>query len=581
MADEPILLPKPLLSAIPDAPDLQAIEALTGTGVAARTGTNTWALRTLTAPAAGITVSNGDGASGNPTLALANDLAAYEGLSSTGMVARTGDGTAATRTITAPAAGITVSNGDGVSGNPTLALANDLAALEGLSTTGVIVRTGDGTATTRTLTAGTGISITNGDGVSGNPTITATGGTGTVTSVGLSLPSIITVSGSPVTSSGTLTGTLATQTANTVFSGPTTGGAATPAFRALVAADIPDHSTDKLTSGTLPVGRGGTGITTTPSNGFIPIGNGTTYTAAAITAGTGITVTNGAGSITIAASTSVDNGICEGRLTPSTGVPVPTGDVTGATTLYYTPYKGNRIALYNGSAWSIYTFTERSLTFALSTGNVADVFIYDNSGTLTLEKQDWSSASARSVALAYQDGVLVKSTATTRRYLGTFYCGVTGGSAGVAQTESTKTMRHIWNYYNRVDRDMYVEDTSAAFSYATATWREFRGVTTQRLSFVVGVLEDSIPFSLWAGLRGTGINRVAMGFNSTTSPSNPSTGFIGDGGGTTLLQYVSNAVTGRISTDIALGYNYATCLQYTDTGTGSYEKMRLSGILKG
>ena len=55
-------------------------------------------------------------------------------------------------------------------------------------------------------------------------------------------------------------------------------------------------------AGTLGVANGGTGITTTPTNGQIPIGNGTTYTAATITAGTGISVTNGSGSITIAAS---------------------------------------------------------------------------------------------------------------------------------------------------------------------------------------------------------------------------------------------------------------------------------------
>lgn len=64
--------------------------------------------------------------------------------------------------------------------------------------------------------------------------------TGTVTSVGLSLPSsILTVSGSPVTTSGTLTGSLATQTANLVWAGPTTGVPATPTFRALVTADLP------------------------------------------------------------------------------------------------------------------------------------------------------------------------------------------------------------------------------------------------------------------------------------------------------------------------------------------------------
>lgn len=66
------------------------------------------------------------------------DVAAYGALSTTGLVARTGAGTVATRTLTAPAAGITVSNGDGVSGNPTLALANDLAALEALSGTNTI-----------------------------------------------------------------------------------------------------------------------------------------------------------------------------------------------------------------------------------------------------------------------------------------------------------------------------------------------------------------------------------------------------------------------------------------------------------
>jgi hypothetical protein len=86
----------------------------------------------------------------------------------------------------------------------------------------------------KTLTAGTGISITPSAGV----LTIAAANNGTVTSVGLSLPSIFTVTGSPVTTSGTLTGALNTQTANTVFSGPTTGGAAVPTFRAMVFNDI-------------------------------------------------------------------------------------------------------------------------------------------------------------------------------------------------------------------------------------------------------------------------------------------------------------------------------------------------------
>lgn len=50
------------------------------------------------------------------------------------------------------------------------------------------------------------------------------------------------------------------------------------------------------------VNLGGTGSTSAPTNGQLLIGNGTDYTLASLTAGSGISVTNGAGSITIAAT---------------------------------------------------------------------------------------------------------------------------------------------------------------------------------------------------------------------------------------------------------------------------------------
>jgi hypothetical protein len=86
---------------------------------------------------------------------------------------------------------------------------------------------------------GTGLVSTSQSGNTITIATTATNNTGTVTSVGLSLPNIFTVSNSPVTGSGTLTGALANQNANIVFAGPTTGSAAAPTFRSLVAADIP------------------------------------------------------------------------------------------------------------------------------------------------------------------------------------------------------------------------------------------------------------------------------------------------------------------------------------------------------
>ena len=65
---------------------------------------------------------------------------------------------------------------------------------------------------------------------------------GGVTSVGISMPAEFSVTGSPVTGSGTLTVSKSSQSGNSVYAGPSGGGAAAPAFRSLVSDDIPDLS---------------------------------------------------------------------------------------------------------------------------------------------------------------------------------------------------------------------------------------------------------------------------------------------------------------------------------------------------
>lgn len=64
-------------------------------------------------------------------------------------------------------------------------------------------------------------------------------GSGSVTSVGLTMPAEFTVSSSPVIGAGTIAVTKANQNANQLYGGPTSGGAAAPAFRSLVTADLP------------------------------------------------------------------------------------------------------------------------------------------------------------------------------------------------------------------------------------------------------------------------------------------------------------------------------------------------------
>jgi hypothetical protein len=206
-----------------------------------------------------------------------------------------------------------------------------------------------------TLTAGSGITITNGPGSitidatsGGGGTVTSVSGTGTVS--GLTLTGTVTTSGS-LTLGGTLAVTpsdFASQTANTFLAAPN-GVAGAPTFRAIVAADVPTLNqnttgTAANVTGTVAVVNGGTGQTSY-TDGQLLIGNtsGNTLTKTTLTAGSGITITNGAGSITIDATsggggtvTSVSGTGTVSGLT-LTGTVTTSGSLTLGGTLAVTP----------------------------------------------------------------------------------------------------------------------------------------------------------------------------------------------------------------------------------------------------
>lgn len=83
-----------------------------------------------------------------------------------------------------------------------------------------------------------------------------------------------------------------------IFTAASTSAARTALAAAGSGANSDITSLSGLTTPLSPA-QGGTGSNTVPSNGRIPIGNGTNYTSATLTAGSGISITNGAGSITI------------------------------------------------------------------------------------------------------------------------------------------------------------------------------------------------------------------------------------------------------------------------------------------
>ena len=110
-----------------------------------------------TAPAAGITISGSPiTTSGTFTFALANDLAAVEGLATNGIATRTATDTWTTRTMTGTSNRITITNGDGVSGNPTFDIAATYVGQTSITTLGTIATgTWNGTAIGSTF-GGTG-----------------------------------------------------------------------------------------------------------------------------------------------------------------------------------------------------------------------------------------------------------------------------------------------------------------------------------------------------------------------------------------------------------------------------------------
>jgi hypothetical protein len=247
---------------------------------------------------------------------------------------------------------------------------------------------GSGAPFWQTLVAGSNITISQGSGTitinatgggGGGGTVTSVSGTGTVS--GLTLTGTVTTSGS-LTLGGTLAVTpanFASQTANTFLAAPN-GVAGAPTFRAIVAADVPTLNqnttgTAANVTGTVAVANGGTGQTSY-TDGQLLVGNttGNTLAKATLTAGSGITITNGPGSVTIAATgggggtgTVTSVGLSGG----TTGL-TATSDTTNPITTSGTFTLGGTLAVANGGTNSTSTATAGGVAYGTGTAIVVN-----------------------------------------------------------------------------------------------------------------------------------------------------------------------------------------------------------------
>lgn len=282
----------------------------------------------------------------------------------------------------------------------------------------------------------------------------------------------------------------------------------------------------------------------------------------------------------------------EGRLTLTTATPVLSGAVLAAATVYYTPYIGNIIPLWNGSAFQPTVFSELSNILANSSvGNAGpaagaasknyDLFAWLSGSTIYLTRgAAWNSDTARSATtendLQRVNGILCNLNAITNgpaagfgTYLGTVRTD--SGGATVSQTYDRSGaggllgQLNVWNMYNRRLWRTRVNDTTASWSYTVASIRAANNSNANRVEMVVGIQEDIVEASYHAliGLLGVsgGFFLIGIALDATNTFSDKR------GQAWSQAAVAKNEVAeGKFSNLVGLGYHF---LQATEIGDGA------------
>jgi YD repeat-containing protein len=226
----------------------------------------------------------------------------------------------------------------------------------------------------------------------------------------------------------------------------------------------------------------------------------------------------------VVTSSGVLNGF---RFSLSSTQPVPSSDITGATSGYLVPYTSDEITLLNSSG-SLFTNSSDGASLSLSfsgftAGTVHRIFASDPtaSGTTTLSAVAWSSTSSPGSSLALAPaapgGFLVQQSTPTNRYIADIYCSATGEvSDAVAQ-------RDVFNNENRVLRRAAASDTTASWSVGSGVTGARDNNTTNgvgRFTLMVGQALDAIVLSMDGNVATLGRGatyQFGFGVNSTSA----------------------------------------------------------------
>jgi len=262
--------------------------------------------------------------------------------------------------------------------------------------------------------------------------------------------------------------------------------------------------------------------------------------------------------------------VCGGRLSLSTTMSNTTGSI-----LYYLPYNGNSISLYNTStlSWEVFDFSQISINLSgLVSSRNYDVFVFNDSGTLSLELSAWSSDSARTNNLTTQNGVYLLSSNLSRRYVGTVR---TISTNSIADTES---QRFVWNVNNRISRRINRASPSGPWTYNGTSWRSLSGTITS-IELVCGLssslngaidLTAAVLFTA-AQTSPTILYQLGVAKNTSTTPLISS-----------RVQNYNDAANAylqsRLVDNVDLGYHYYYPVEKTNGATiSSYSMFGAAG----
>lgn len=247
-----------------------------------------------------------------------------------------------------------------------------------------------------------------------------------------------------------------------------------------------------------------------------------------------------------------------GRITLTSGSPVTTSDVTGATTVFYTPQNHNKVPLYDGSAWALSTVaSELSQALSDATKSPAaatddhayDMFIWLDSGTLRLSRGPaWSSQTVRGSGAGTTEIERVSGRFVNKYAISNgpaaqkgLYVGSILVNAGNHGVNDSLASRHVWNTYNRVMRPMRVVEATASWTYSDGdNWRQANGNASNELNFFIGLTREPVCAEVLGRSASSSTTTeplgVGIGLDSSTANSASNFVFVDPGAATTKTE---------------------------------------------